>query len=173
MLNASAGESGPRRPALVVLGLVDLVSRYVLILCMTVMVVAVSTNVLLRYGFNSSIDWADELSRLMFVWIVFLAMPHGVKHGIHVGLDIVRARMTPAVQRMLDRLVRGILFVFLAVAAWQSGAMMLRNWDTLMVTMDLPAGLFYLAIAFGCAHALPHLIVGPAPPAEVGAEALQ
>jgi TRAP-type C4-dicarboxylate transport system permease small subunit len=39
------------------------------------MVAVVSAQVALRYGFNRSIDWADEVGRLAFVWAIFLAIP--------------------------------------------------------------------------------------------------
>jgi TRAP-type transport system small permease protein len=43
-----------------------------LALCLAGMVIAVFGNVVLRYGFNSGINASEELSRLLFVWMVFL-----------------------------------------------------------------------------------------------------
>ena len=40
--------------------------------CLGVMAVAVFINVVLRYGFGSGIAASEELSRLLFVWMVLL-----------------------------------------------------------------------------------------------------
>ncbi|WP_310564693.1 TRAP transporter small permease subunit, partial [Hydrogenophaga sp.] len=40
--------------------------------CLAVMASAVFLNVVLRYGFGSSLAASEELSRLLFVWMVFL-----------------------------------------------------------------------------------------------------
>lgn len=40
--------------------------------CLGVMATAVFVNVVLRYGFGSGIAASEELSRLLFVWMVFI-----------------------------------------------------------------------------------------------------
>ena len=68
------------------------------------MAMLVSAQVFMRYVMSSSIDAADELSRLFFVWSIFLAIPHGMRRGVHVGIDVI-ARMLPhRVQDVLHRL---------------------------------------------------------------------
>lgn len=52
-----------------------------LLITFAVMVGVVSSQVFLRYALNTSLDWADELGRLMFVWTIFLAIPLGVRQG--------------------------------------------------------------------------------------------
>ena len=53
-----------------------------LLLSVAVMVSVVAAQVALRYGLNRSIDWADEVGRLAFVWSIFLAIPLGVRQGV-------------------------------------------------------------------------------------------
>jgi len=52
---------------------------WALVALMAVMCTVVFAQVVLRYVFNSSIDWADEVSRLAFVWTVFLAIPLAIR----------------------------------------------------------------------------------------------
>ena len=58
-----------------VLNLLDRSTLGLVLVAMAAMVAVVSAQVALRYGFNRSIDWADEVSRLAFVWSIFLAIP--------------------------------------------------------------------------------------------------
>ena len=67
----------------------DAVLTGVLLASVAVMVGVVSAQVALRYGFNESIDWADEVGRLAFVWAIFLASPLGVRDGAHIGIDLL------------------------------------------------------------------------------------
>jgi TRAP-type C4-dicarboxylate transport system permease small subunit len=127
---------------------------------MTVMTSIISIQVGLRYIFNSSIDWADELARLSFVWVVFLAVPHGVKKGIHVGLDVLPALMPVRLRSACAVFNRVAMAVFLATAGFQAAALTVRNWGNEMPTLGLSSGLFFLALALCCAHSLLHVATG-------------
>ena len=68
-----------------VLEAVDRAVCAVIVAIMAGMVLVVSVQVLLRYGFNASLDWADDVGRLLFVWSIFL--------GIQIGRASCRERV--------------------------------------------------------------------------------
>ena len=53
--------------------------------CLGVMAVAVFINVLLRYGFGSGIAASEELSRLLFVWMVVIGATAAYPAGEHMA----------------------------------------------------------------------------------------
>jgi TRAP-type C4-dicarboxylate transport system permease small subunit len=57
---------------------IDRAAWWVIAIVMAAMTLVVSVQVLLRYGFNSSLDWADDVGRLLFVASVFFAIPLGI-----------------------------------------------------------------------------------------------
>jgi len=57
------------------------------------MVVMVFGNVVLRYVFNSGITASEELSRIFFVWLVFIGAVVAMRDGSHLGMDTVVARL--------------------------------------------------------------------------------
>ncbi len=57
------------------------------------MVVLVFGNVVLRYGFDSSIDMSDEVSRWLFVWVTFLGAVVALQGHEHLGMDMVVDRL--------------------------------------------------------------------------------
>ncbi|MBB3948874.1 TRAP transporter small permease [Aureimonas jatrophae] len=59
------------------------------------MVILVFGNVVLRYGFNSGITSSEELSRLAFVWLIFLGAALALRDHAHIGIDTL-IRMLPA-----------------------------------------------------------------------------
>ncbi len=58
-----------------------------LVLMLSAMVVMVFGNVVLRYGFNSGLDFSEELSRFYFIWITFLGAIIAMRENAHLGLD--------------------------------------------------------------------------------------
>ena len=89
--DATPGLVGRLRAAL---DLIDAASRWMIVAAMAGMALLISAQGFQRYVMSASIDAADELSRLFFVWAISLAIPHGIRRGIHVGIDVF-ARMTP------------------------------------------------------------------------------
>ena len=61
-----------------------------------IMVVLVFGNVVLRYGFNSSITVSEEVSRWLFVWITFLGAIVAMREHQHLGTDMLVSRLPPA-----------------------------------------------------------------------------
>jgi len=58
-----------------------------LVLMLSAMVVMVFGNVVLRYGFNTGLDFSEELSRFLFIWITFLGAIIAMRENAHLGLD--------------------------------------------------------------------------------------
>lgn len=57
------------------------------VLCMVAMVVMVFGNVVLRYGFNSSLLISDEMSRYCFIWLTYIGAMVAMHEGGHLGVD--------------------------------------------------------------------------------------
>jgi TRAP-type transport system small permease protein len=64
-------------------------------LCLAVMVVLVFGNVVLRYGFNLGITVSEELSRWLFVWMIFLGAIIAMREHGHLGVDSLVIRLPP------------------------------------------------------------------------------
>src|SRR6476646_11017057 len=72
----------------------------VIALCLAVMVVLVFGNVVLRYGFNSSITVSEELSRWLLVWLTFLGAIVALKEHAHLGVDALVRALPPVGKRV-------------------------------------------------------------------------
>jgi TRAP-type C4-dicarboxylate transport system permease small subunit len=155
----------------------DLIDRSVmgaLLVTVTVMVGVVSAQVALRYGFNQSFDWADEVARLAFVWSMFLAIPLGVRQGAHIGIDIVVNRMPPPVQSLLRRGAAALCAAMMLAIAWAALGVAREQWDELMSVLDWSVGWFIVPVGIGALLSALHLariaICGPSVVAAGAAE---
>jgi len=142
------------------LNVIDWIITLLVILAMAAMVTIVAAQVGLRYGLNQSFDWADELSRLLFVWSIFLAIPLGIKRGAHISIELLTEWLPAGARQRLFRLVSLLAMALMAVVAWQAGILTRDQWDEPMSTLDISVGLFMLPLLIGAIHSLLHLLVG-------------
>ena len=67
-----------------------------IVLALAIMVVLVFGNVVLRYAFNTGITVSEEVSRWLFVWLVFLGAIVALKEHAHLGSDMLVSRLPVA-----------------------------------------------------------------------------
>nr|WP_067287271.1 TRAP transporter small permease [Marinobacterium profundum] len=136
---------------------VDGLSYGLIVLAMTLMTGLVTAQVVLRYFFGDSLDWADEMSRLAFVWSIFLALPHGIKKGIHVGIDILINQFGSRIRESLMRLMLTLSGGLMLLVMWQAVLVAQDAWGEMMPTVELSVSAFYIAVIISMTHAFLHL----------------
>lgn len=127
----------------------------VMAICLGVMALAVFVNVVLRYGFGSGIAASEELSRLLFVWMVFVGAAAAYPAGEHMAFTSLVAllRERPALMAVAAAVVRVLVITgcaFLARGAWQQVVVGLDSHSVVLkyptALLPLPALLCSLAI---------------------------
>jgi TRAP-type C4-dicarboxylate transport system permease small subunit len=126
--------------------------KAVMALLLAAMVVLVFGNVVLRYVFNSGIAISEELSRWLFVWMVFLGAVVGLREHAHLGVDSL-IRMLPPAGRKLCFGVSHVLMLYAAALLTEgSWKQVMINADTTAPASGLSLGLFYASgVVFGVA----------------------
>ncbi|PRY26372.1 C4-dicarboxylate transporter DctQ subunit [Aliiruegeria haliotis] len=70
-------------------------------LLLGLMTIVTFANVVARYGFNSNILWALEITVFMFGWLVLLGASYAVKTHIHLGVDALINAVSPSTRYVL------------------------------------------------------------------------
>lgn len=126
-----------------------------LALCLAAMVLCVFGNVVLRYGFNSGLNATEELSRLLFVWMVFLGATAAYPAGQHMAFTslVGTLRHRPkafAFATLVIRLLVLLACVLLGRGAWQQVVVGMNSNSVVLgypvALLPLPALLCALAI---------------------------
>jgi TRAP-type C4-dicarboxylate transport system permease small subunit len=141
-----------------ILDAVDRLARRVIVAASAAMIGIVTLQVILRYAFNSSIDWSDEISRLLFVWSMFLAIPLGIREGAHVGIELLTAHIPAAARALLTKGCALAAAAMMAVVFWQAVKVSMLTWDEMMQSLNLSTNWFMVPIAVASAHSFLHLI---------------
>lgn len=116
-------------------------------LCMLGMVLAVFGNVVQRYFWGTGWVVSEELSRLLFVWLVCLSATLAFGEGKHLGFDLVTARLSGAKAAVLRWLSRGL--IALALYYLIDG-----SWSQVLVGMDSRSPVMNTPLAVGAAGTL-------------------
>jgi TRAP-type C4-dicarboxylate transport system permease small subunit len=137
---------------------VDRLARTVIVAASAAMIVIVTLQVLLRYGFNTSIDWSEEISRLLFVWCMFLAIPLGIREGAHVGIELLVAHIAPEARAWLAKACALGAAALMVAVFWQAVAVAALTWDEMMQSVNLSTNWFMVPVAIAAAHSFLHFI---------------
>src|SRR4051812_9863724 len=123
--------------------------------CLGVMAVAVFINVVLRYGFGSGVAASEELSRLLFVWMVFIGATAAYPAGEHMAftslLGLLRTR--PMALSAMVALIRALVVLACALLAWGAWQQVVVGMDSQSVVLGYPAAMLPLPVLL-CAAAI-------------------
>ncbi|MGM9491921.1 TRAP transporter small permease subunit [Ideonella sp. YS5] len=123
--------------------------------CLGVMAVAVFVNVVLRYGFGSGIAASEELSRLLFVWMVFIGATAAYPAGEHMAFTslIGLLKTRPAAMAVATLAIRLLVVLACVLLAWGAWQQVLVGMDSHSVVLGYPTSLLPLP-ALLCAVAI-------------------
>ena len=124
-------------------------------LCLGVMALAVFVNVVLRYGFGSGVAASEELSRLLFVWMVFLGATVAYPAGEHMAFTSLAGLLKkwPPVFSTLTVVIRLLVIAACAMLGWGAWQQVLVGLDSQSVVLGYPTALLPLP-ALICAAAM-------------------
>ena len=107
-------------------------------------------QVVLRYGLGQPLTWSEEVSRYLFVWVVFLGGGVAARYRGHIVLDFVVSVLPPRIRLLLGTLMGLLsLAMLLVVFAWQGWILTLVSWRQESPATGLPVGVATLAIPVG------------------------
>ena len=130
--------------------LFDAIFRIALMLAqalLVAMVLLIGTNVFMRYVLNSGIFWAEEISLVMAVWFIFIAMPLGVRKDLHISIHLFR-NPKPWLDRTLNSL-KAIAALLVGYAFLRYGWILIQFTSrSIMPATELPSSILYLIVPF-------------------------
>ena len=131
--------------------LLDRIEEILISIFLGISTLLVFAQVVARYVFNSGITWAPELVEYMFLWTVMIGASYGVKHGVHLGVDLVVNKFSAPIRKwiILGSILVSILFT--AGMAYLSFFYVLESYKMELVTVDLqiPQWIPFLALPVG------------------------
>jgi TRAP-type transport system small permease protein len=117
-----------------------------------VMLGAALVGTVSRYlTFLPSISWGEEVTRFAGIWSVFLVAGLGIRHGAHLGVDLLTGRWPPGVRRLVRLFGYGLILAFAGLLLVYGVRIAVENLGQYSPALEWPMGLVYLCIPLGAA----------------------
>lgn len=127
----------------------------VIVVSLALMAILVFGNVVLRYAFDSGIAVSEELSRLLFVWLIFLGAILASRQHAHIGFDTLVRRLPTFWKKTVLAGSGGLMLVaslIFVVGGWRQTLINLDNsYPVLGISY---AWLYGVAVVFGIGMAV-------------------
>lgn len=124
-------------------------NRWALILLLAAMSVIIFTNVVLRYTTSQSLEWAEEVSRHMMIWLTFLGAGPVLRYGGHIAVENLQDALPHAGAVAVRTFVAALLFAFFGFMVWYGWLYMQRTMFQLTAVTQIPFAYIYSAMLIG------------------------
>lgn len=102
-----------------------------------------------RYSGLVFVPWTEELSRLLFVWVVWLGAAAASARGAHIRFDLVVNRLPCEAARWVRGIVELAAAGFLVAVAWYGWKVVRSQANARFLTFDVSVQYVYLAAVVG------------------------
>lgn len=119
--------------------------EYLIGAILVALIAAVSSNVVGRALFNHSLPWADELARMLFIWLVFIGAAAAFARYEHIAVDALVRRLPLRFAHMLYLFQHLIITVLMGVMIF-GGYQVLAHSSGRSAILGVPLSLLSLSL---------------------------
>ncbi|WP_232830793.1 TRAP transporter small permease [Tropicimonas sp. IMCC34011] len=120
-----------------------------IILGLVLMVAMTFTSTAMRVVGYGGLYWAEEVTRYISVWVVFLGSGLGVRYGVHLSVDIVLELVPHALRLPLLMFSHAAFLIFAGVLVWFGWELAISNYAQQSASLRMPMTYVHIAIPVG------------------------
>lgn len=108
-------------------------------------------EVVLRYGFQTSITWSSEVVVVSIIWAVFIGLPITLRKGGHIKVDVVVNLLSGKKKGFVIFLATmvGVLFSLFLFFFSVKYTAFLKESGEISITTDIPEYIYFMALPVG------------------------
>ncbi|RLB01211.1 MAG: TRAP transporter small permease [Deltaproteobacteria bacterium] len=114
------------------------VTKAMVVLLAVALILCLLIAIFFRYVVGQALSWPEELSMLLFAWLVLLASSLGVREGFHVRLTVIFNRFPPLLRKEMSYSIISLIIAFGAVLFWSGQDLVVRTSGNLSATLGYP-----------------------------------
>lgn len=148
----------------------DRLLKFLLTFLVGLLTVSVFLQVLIRFVFKYPLPWTEEVSRIAFVYSIFVGATIAVREKAHLNVDFLLVALPAVVARAVKFLGATLMAVFLSVMTWQGIEFVRVTGVQVTPVMQVPFRYLYLIIPSSGGLMLLYLILATLDDFREGAE---
>ena len=106
--------------------------------------------VVMRYFLNAAPSWSEEVPRVAFLWVSYLAIAVAVKRGQSLRVTFLLDRLPPLARVWLEMFMHASIFVMLGYLFWHNIPVIELNRGSRMLATQWPDSIRYWPLSVGC-----------------------
>ena len=110
------------------------------------LVALVFLNVVLRYTIGSGFNFAEEISRIIFVWITFIGAASAFRYQEHLGYDTFINKLPPPFLKIARSVVSMTILLMLFIIVYGAFKLGYLGIDTSSPATGIPLLIFYVPV---------------------------
>ena len=91
------------------------IENVLLVFLFAIMVVTIFLQIIMRFVFNNSLVWSEELGKFIFVWISWLGISIGERTNEHIKITLITDKLSIKMQKIFEVIAYVILLGILVV----------------------------------------------------------
>lgn len=154
----------------------------ILVILFALMVVVIFLQVIMRYGFNNSLAWSEEVGRFIFEWLTWIGMSLGARRGEHIKITLLTDKLPFRAAHAANILSSGIVVVICILTMIYGVELSKLFMGSKFTAMKISLSWGYASVIVGCGlmairslgsvrSSARSLFTGPPPESEEGSVA--
>lgn len=119
-----------------------------MVVSMATITVLITVQVILRYVFNESLAWAEELTRFIVIWMSFIGAGMGVRVGRHISVDLIASLASEKSRRVVVAAAALSGLIFAVTLFVYGGRLFLHAMSTGQVSSAMRLPMYYVYFIF-------------------------
>ncbi|WP_152655616.1 TRAP transporter small permease [Oceanobacillus sp. CFH 90083] len=122
--------------------------EYILVCLSALTVIIIFLQVIMRYVFDNSLTWSEELARYMFIWLIYIGVSYAVKEKRHLGVDAI-TMLFQEKGKLMIALLANVLFLIFALVMTYFGLDIVLRITRESAALQIPLSWIYAAPVAG------------------------
>jgi TRAP-type C4-dicarboxylate transport system permease small subunit len=144
---------------MIVLGILDRALKYLLTLLIIILTVSVFLQVLIRFVFKYPLPWTEEVSRIAFVYSIFVGATIAVREKTHLNIDVLLIVLPKEIARVITVLGLILVGIFLGFVTWEGIVLVRATGVQMTPVMQVPFQYLYLVVPVSGAFMFLYLVM--------------
>lgn len=132
--------------------ILSIVNHKVTAVCMfivSIMVIILFIQVIFRYILNNSLDWPNELSRFLLIWLTFLGMSIATWDKGHLLIDFFKRTLPNKYNNIITLITYSLIILFLTTAFISSFKAIKFSFGISLTSLPLSWGHAFISFPIG------------------------
>jgi TRAP-type transport system small permease protein len=123
-------------------GLASALQKIIVSLAVT-MLLALTLQVFMRFVMGQALSWSEELALACFSWVMLLSIALGVRHSIHVRMDLLIDRLPPMLRHRANQCIWLVIAALGCFVAWSGVNYVRDSFGTTSAAIGYPIAWLY------------------------------